>query len=82
VFHCYSLVAKAKTHNPFAFWSNAMPSLAHSTLGTSCAVACATNEFLDALSTALIDAIPLSVLSKLRNPLWFGSPIVGATGGF
>jgi len=30
----------AKTQNLWAFWSNAMPSLAHSTLGTSCAVAC------------------------------------------
>ena len=30
-------------------------------------------EFLHALSIALIDAIPLSVLSKLRNFLWLGS---------
>jgi len=35
--------------------------------------ACATNEFLHALSPALIDAIPLSMLSKLRNFLWLGS---------
>ncbi|HUS88105.1 MAG TPA: hypothetical protein VMW91_01850 [Desulfosporosinus sp.] len=86
--------------NFWAFWSNAMPSLAHSTLGTSCAVACASllaitasshpwrcsnlerpvrvldkpNEFLHAFSTSLIDAIPLSVLSKPRNFLWLGSP--------
>ncbi|HUS87810.1 MAG TPA: hypothetical protein VMW91_00320 [Desulfosporosinus sp.] len=31
------------------------------------------NEFLHALSTALIDAIPLSVLAQLRNFLWLGS---------
>ena len=107
--HRYSLVAKAKTQNLWAFWSNAMPSLAHSTLGTSlCRRMCVAPshpwhrdispsrrlavhggaltsnvlfeswtspvEFLYALSTALIDAIPLSVLSKLRNLFWLGSP--------
>ncbi|HUS89680.1 MAG TPA: hypothetical protein VMW91_10060 [Desulfosporosinus sp.] len=37
--------------------------------------------FLHALSTALIDAIPLSVLSKLRNFLWLGSTRGGTTMG-
>jgi len=74
----------AKTQNLWAFWSNAMPSLAHSTLGTSCSVACAPLlailgtaasvhpwtspvAFLNAKSSALIDAIPLKCFSKLRN---------------
>jgi len=35
--------------------------------------------FLNALSSALIDAIPLSVLSQLRNFLWLWSPGFGTT---
>ena len=36
-------------------------------------------EFSNAISSALIDAIPLIVLSKLRNFLWLGSEGVGTT---
>jgi len=44
------------------------------------------NAFLHALSSVLIDAIPLSVLSKLRNFLWLGGRMgfgttKGRTGG-
>jgi len=34
---------------------------------------CATNAFLHALASAFIDAIPLSMLTKLRNFLWLGN---------
>ena len=47
---------------------------------TSGLSACATNAFLYALSTALIDALPLFMLPKLRNFLWLGSPEVGSSG--
>ena len=39
------------------------------------------NAFLHALSPALIDAIPLSVLTKPRNFLWFGSTGFGVRFG-
>ena len=38
-----------------------------------------TVEFLNAISSALIDAIPLIVLTKLRNFLWLGSSEGGTT---
>ncbi|TGE32627.1 hypothetical protein [Desulfosporosinus sp. Sb-LF] len=75
-FHRYSLVAKAKTQNLWAI-PECSPLLA--ILGTAASVHQWTSPvaFLYALSTALIDAIPLSVLSMQRNFLYLGSTGIG-----
>ena len=77
-FHCYSLVAKAKTQNLASASLLAIRHLAiHGDALTSNVLFeswTSPVEFLHALSSTFIDAIPLPVLSKLRNFLWLGSP--------
>ncbi|HEY8875505.1 MAG TPA: hypothetical protein VIM32_02400, partial [Desulfosporosinus sp.] len=65
-FHCYSLAAKAKTQN---LWASLNVRVApyhpwHRDISPSMDKSVA---FLHALSTALNDAIPLTMLSKPRN---------------
>ena len=71
-FHCYSLGDSAKMQN---LWASLNVRVApchpwHRDISPSLDKSV---EFLNASSPALIDAIPLSVLSKLRNFLWLGS---------
>ena len=85
-FHCYSLEDMAKTQNLWAFcmcvapchpWHRDISPSRHLAIHGDALTSnvlfeswTSPVEFLHAISSALIDAIPLIVLSKLRNFLW------------